>query len=767
MEPGTAVSTMAMFAIEGKQMQSCRPLAGVLLLVLALSGRSIAAAADGGAEARPALEILGAHATEGVKLALTGPDLKRELRLQSTTATRVDAVRVIVTPLRDSTGQLWDVSWDLAGRGKDTPVSVPSLGSVPLSLEARLPAAGSYIGEIFLLYGREPVRVRLTVTRGPAPLPVEVSGMEPVEATADPLGTSEAPLRFTVRETSGQELSLEPPSVVGLSQVARSAIQFQAPFKLKDAKALVLRGGTEKQVQLFVEGLEGAGEYKGTLRLSAPGMQPVEREFRVYLKEHWAVALFWVCLGVLASLLLRWVVQHFRPRLEIQHAVLLLHQELEQEAQALPQPLGDLERRVLVSVLTEMNRLVHQAGAGTVKVADAETWQARLEGKRNLFPVWAAVCLRVRDVRSPSIRKLFEERLRVAESRLTGTEVSPKALEESRTDLQSIPTEVDQKVRDELKEAVALLLNEVEAQQKDPGAPLGMQLGRDVTPDLEEARKLLGEGTAESEARARDLYERARRSYLRLLADDLASELTDTEPYGFKKAGWDDLRKRVLEELNRAREPELDLDTAFTRYTRAHHLYLQGAATALLDTVLSLLTKGADGSKEMDEKEKKEKKERLEKLEVKRAALEVVLKRIREDDLAAAARQYKDIQREVQELESTTRGNVTEKLIGGGTAALRQLLTAVGRRITISPASSPVSLGSVSRWRLGIDVGVSFFFALVAALMGVLALWANDLTWGGWTARVTAFFWGLGIHQATFTTISGLAEMLTGKKESP
>jgi hypothetical protein len=121
------------------------------LLALVPSSWSIAATADGGTQVQPSLEILGTHATEGVKLAVTGPELKRELRIQSTTTAPVDSLRVIVTPLRDGAGQLWDVSWDLAGKGPETPVSVSALGSVLLTLTAELPSTGTYTAELFLV----------------------------------------------------------------------------------------------------------------------------------------------------------------------------------------------------------------------------------------------------------------------------------------------------------------------------------------------------------------------------------------------------------------------------------------------------------------------------------------------------------------------------------------------------------------------------------------------------------------------------------------
>jgi hypothetical protein len=148
-----------------------------------------AAAPDGGTGTRPALEILGAHATDGVKLPLSAAALNHTLQIQSTSDMAVESLRIIVTPLRDAEGQLWTVSWTVNGSAPETQVPVAGFGSVALQLTATLPMTGAYKGDIFLVYAGMQSRTRLTVTRGPTPLPVEVLGLglRPVESNRESL----------------------------------------------------------------------------------------------------------------------------------------------------------------------------------------------------------------------------------------------------------------------------------------------------------------------------------------------------------------------------------------------------------------------------------------------------------------------------------------------------------------------------------------------------------------------------------------------------
>ncbi|AGC43198.1 hypothetical protein MYSTI_01866 [Myxococcus stipitatus DSM 14675] len=741
-------------------MQSWQPLAIVILATLVLASLKVEAA-DGATVVQPTLEVLGSHSTEGVRLALAQAELKHVLRLQSTTAVPVGALRVIVTPLRDGAGQMWDVAWDLDGKGAETQVPVPAFGSVPLTLNVRLPAIGMYTGDLFLLHGATPQRVRIAVTRGPTPLPVEVLGLAPVADTAWPIGTSEARLRFTVQETSGEEVSLIPATVVALSRVAKDTLQFQAPFTLKDAAPFTLKGGESRTVQLVLAGLDGAGEYRGTLRLSGPGAQPVDREFRVFLKEHWSMALLWISVGVAASLLLRKWVQHFRPRLDAQHALLLIRQELERESEAV-QPLDEMERRVLEFVRGEVERMVAQVGSGALKPAAVQAEQTRLLRKRELFQIWMMGRRQVRELQPAKVREHFDKPLDDAKALLMRTGATLEDLSSSRAMLEKIPGDVEAAMKHELKDAIASLAKEVE----DSHAFLGEQFVREVVPDLAAARKAFERDIANGSGEARALFERARRTYLELLAQQLAAQLSATPPLGFTPPAWEELKKSVMGMLADAHDRASGLEVAFASYEQAHRNFLTRAVRALLDA-LPGLAKDVDKDTELGTQQKESLKARL---NAQQTGLEDVLKDARAGHLREAAAKYAEMSDTLMELTSRVKvrgnNNKMSPLAVGGTAALAQPLFWVSPGTTFAPVSTQsVRLEKVAWRRDWIDVVVSVFLAVVAGLLGVMALWVHDLTWGGWTACVTAFLWGMGLHQATFSALSGLAETIVGAKD--
>ncbi|WP_224362164.1 hypothetical protein [Hyalangium versicolor] len=730
---------------------------GLLLLVLILA----AATAEPAPEARPRLELLGAHPIEGLKLPLHEPALKRSLTIQSTTAAPVTALKVVVSPLRDSTGQLWEAQWDLGGKGQDTPVSVAAYGSVALEVRAELPATGTYVGDIFLLYGEgeSPASVPFIVTRGPKLLSVMVKELLPVEATAEPIGTSKATLRFAVEETSGQDVLLEPPVVVGLSRISRAAVKFQAPVQVTVPEPLTLKGGAARELQLELSGLAGAGEYQGKLLLKSEGAQAVEREVRLFLREPWWVAFLFITVGVGLSLFLRWVVQGLQPRLELQQSVLLLRQDLAQEAQAW-EPFEPLEHQVLTAVLSEADRLNTRIATGATKQPQALANLAVLKSKRELLPVWVEIRRYVRGVRPVQLQAPHLDRLSVAERRLLDAQAKAEELDQSREELGKTPLEVVQSVREELKKSLDALETEV---KKHRDTPLGRKLDTEVVPHLETARRHLA---VNEFPQAFEAYEQARRAYLKLLVEQLNSQLPVDAPLGFSKEAWEELRRRVLAELEAARTPNANLEAAFEAYTRAQRLFLSEAARALIDGIPSLQQR-VEASTEISKEAKAASKERLEAL---KPRLQEVALHAQDGRVVEAAAAYEEIRRTLQkELDDVKVRSIFKPLQvnGPGLAALVPALSEGSSSARLGVLARPLDLQSVTRWRWSLALAVSGFLSLVVGLLGVLALWAGDQTWGGFSAYATAFLWGLGLHQATFTTFAGLAEALVGKKASP
>ncbi|ADO68995.1 hypothetical protein [Stigmatella aurantiaca] len=730
----------------------------LLLLTLTL-GPLATAAPPGDPGLAPALELQGAAPFEGVKLAVTGAEFQRELHIQSTFSMPV-SVKIVVTPLRDEAGRLWDITWEVEGKPPEPPVVVTPFGNIALTLKGRLPADGTYTGDILLLSTGEPSRTRLVITRGPAPLPVKVLELKPVQGTAEAFGSSSVQVRLSVQETSGEALVVTP-TVLELSRVTRGQLEFQAPFVPLAAPPLKLAGGASLPTTLTVEGLDGAGEYKGTLRLASSTLQPVDQVFHVFLKEGWWVAFGWICAGIAVSLLFRWLVQSVRPRLETQRAALLLRQELGLEAQAL-EPQDTPGHRVLAGMLGEADLLVMRSGAGALKAQEAQAGLDALQGKRSLFPLWLAIRRQVQALRPASLRAPFQESLTQVENLLTGTAPAPAVIDAALKTLEKMPEEMTQAARGALRQALEALDTEVKVRRDLPASRLGRRLGAEVAPELEKAQALLAENQA---AEAFTAYDRARESYVELLAEELASQVRGNPPLGFSTNDWEELRGRVLAGLEAARGQKVNLDAAFEAYPRAHRLFLTGITRAL-SNALDELKKDVDRSTELSPSQRTERKERIGKLE---PLLQAVLEKIRLGQLSEAVTQYDAALTELRQatLGVKIRGQVTERLALAEASPAALELPLAGRPTPLGAAKdrTRAPLGSVTSWRRMSDVGISAFLALLAGILGVLALWQTDATWGGWTAHATALLWGLGLHQAAFSTVAGLADSLLGKKE--
>ncbi|SEU25204.1 hypothetical protein [Stigmatella erecta] len=734
----------------------CRLSKAVFLLTLTL-GTLATAAPDG--ESAPSLEILGASPTEGVKLAVTGGDFHRELHLQSTFATPVAALRTVVTPLRDGTGQLWDIAWEVEGTPPDAPVALAPFGSVTLRLKGRLPADGTYTGDILLMAGSTQSRTRLTITRGASPLPVKVLELPPVQGTAEAFGHTGVQVRISLQETSG-EAHVVTPTVVALSRVTHDGREFQAPFAPHEAPALKLAGGASLPATLTVEGLEGAGEYQGTLRLSSPTRQPVDQTFHVFLREGWWVAFAWICAGIAVSLLFHWLAQSVRPPLETQRAALLLRQELSLEARAL-EPENALGHRLLTGMLGEADVLVMRAGAGALKAREARATLDALRGKRALFPRWRAIRHQVQALRPAPLRGPFQAQLSPVEAVLTEATPPRAALETAMKTLEQMPGEMLHATRGALRESLELLEGEVKARRDVPGSRLGRRLGAELTPELEKAQAQLSEGQL---AEAFTTYDRARESYVDLLAEELASQARGGPPLGFSAGDWDELRTRVLAGLEAARGQKATLDLAFEAYARAHRLFLTGATRAL-SSALEDLKRDVDRTAELSPAHRTERKERLGKLE---PLLQATLEKLRRGQPAEAVASYEAALAELRQalVGVKVRGHITERLVLAEASPAALELPLAGKPTPLPTAPEPplVPPGAVTRGRRLSDAGISTFLALFAGIVGVLALWGTDLTWGGWNAHATAFLWGLALHQAAFSTVAGLADSLLGNK---
>jgi hypothetical protein len=334
--------------------------------------------------------------------------------------------------------------------------------------------------------------------------------------------------------------------------MGKNKVQFQASGKLKNASPIELAGGVMHPQELVLEDLPGAGEYQATLLLSALGKQTVQREVQLFLREPWWVALFWIVLGIVASLLLRWATQHLRPRLESQQTVLLLRQELEQEAHAQHPPLDSREQQFLARLVGEMNRLIARIQFDALKAAQIQASLELMERKRALCLHWLSARRQVL-VMPEELRGPFKKQLDSAEAALTQPGTTVEALSTLDKELQGIPGKIADAIRKKLEGALTSLEEQIKAHQVDPSSELGQRLAAQVSPDIAKAREHLADTNltgVEQLDHAFAAYDMALRAYVGVIADELEAKLLDdTPPMGLAQAGWETLREQVRSAL--------------------------------------------------------------------------------------------------------------------------------------------------------------------------------------------------------------------------
>ena len=264
----------------------------------------------------PPVSILGA-ADGQVKLLAETAQVSTDITVESTATTETKGT-FRVSPLRDAAGHLFPVTLTAAPprRYRRRPLrlpaeclpsrrsaaeqpcrlsrrscrwSVPALGAWSAHISAVLPAEGDYTGELIVGIGDTPVRVKLTITRASRNLDVEVLGVGPARARAGAWTASTATLILVLSEKTGRALTLDPPVVTTFERKGSDGARFQAPRRVTvDGRApgpVALTPNGMSALALTFNSLDGAGEYTGTIRFSAPGSKPVDQDFTLDLRE--------------------------------------------------------------------------------------------------------------------------------------------------------------------------------------------------------------------------------------------------------------------------------------------------------------------------------------------------------------------------------------------------------------------------------------------------------------------------------------------------
>ncbi|RKH68263.1 hypothetical protein D7V93_01475 [Corallococcus llansteffanensis] len=722
--------------------------------------------------------------------------LVHPLSLDETANAPVSRARLLVTGLRDESGaQVSPLSVVGADGQALQEHSVEPGGSVPLKLEADIPAPGTYEATLTLLQeGAAPSSARLVFSRPRPALNVGVD-VAPVRGNT-PLfgGPGEATLQFTLHEKEGRPVILSPPVLARLvlqeDGSEDAALQVLADASVLDAKGqpievpFVLDRRMTLPLRLRLSGLPGPGRYEGTLRVSAADAPAVDLPFVLYLREHALVAFLIIALGVVLSFLVRKYVAHERPRMVLQHRVLGLARALE-ELKASPAP-SSRDQELLACVMQEVDAVLADV-SGRAVLGGIGGRLDLLERKVACTRNWLRLRRAIDEMRPADLRAEPQARLGTVERSLREPRTTSEDLSIAETTLAGLPSELDARMRQHLSERLALFRAELHALASAPSSELALQLELQVGPRLDKVGELLDQDLRS----AFEELDAARLAQASVLAERLAESLRTPAPSWIGHDAWVSLRDKVTLLLKPLREvPPPSVEAAVAAYESGLTRYLMTLGRALTDQARTRLQRVGEEPPEqrkgwqqvLDTAERvqrcaSERKlpESMQALDEARSAFEEVSS-LREAPRSSPASAALDAARGAHAAEGAHAGPMVsfsspETQDDGIAQPAEEVLPSLFEEVRLfvprlegtPPAEGRAQL---ERQLATLDLLVLVLVLGMAALSGMKVLWMEAPAWGGLNDRLLAFMWGFGVHQVSH---SGLANLLgrSMKQEPP
>lgn len=551
------------------------------------------------ARAQARLRVAGATANNEVKLRTTSDDFRTVLRVDllappaGPEAALEGGVTVLVDPLQASDGT--QVTLAAVVREKapsETSVGAPISSRSPLYLElsGKLPQAGVYTGQVVLVHGGGRELTTLIVTRVQAVPAVQFIATSP--AVAEPtwgLGPVDAVVRLPFKETAGVTGEVSVPQLIQLQHkkpdLGATVVQSRfagATFSLeggaqggKDRVLAAAEGAIQVAANdsgtllLHLRGLDGPGEYTGTVRMAVPQGTAVEQPFTVWVRTPWLWGALLIAAGAVSSYGVRLYTQSIRPRAQqLQRARVLW-----QRASVLLEGQGDAARKVGLEVRGRIDAVIPRIRGSVRGSRGADAELMRGESELRLFEAWC-VCAKDLNALPSEMRPAQASRaLDDAEASLRVGNVPLDRLEEQLKDLRG------QNVQELARAGLKAKLQELETQaralaQKLGDDSLGFRLTYELLPLLQEMHSRLGRGDLGA---ARQQFEMARRSYFDVLCAELSSAVASPRnPRGFSPEEWRELTTDVKERLRQARaRADVNVDEGFRLYQGAYAHYVR------------------------------------------------------------------------------------------------------------------------------------------------------------------------------------------------
>jgi hypothetical protein len=642
--------------------------------------------------------------------------------------------------------------------------TVPGNGEIPLTLSMNLPLPGTYKGALELIHGRNRDKYTFNVKRVEAKAPVTI---RPIEAArADTSFSGVANLRVILEGTRSVPFALDLPNIASLYRKESDKVNAQALFTsitfkelnpdrdLIAGSSVTLEGRTPKPMRVVITGLE-PGEYSGLFTVGTKDLAPQESTFSIYVRRAWWIAGLWIGLGVALSWRLRSWTLKGRPRLAAQRQ--LSHEsadiegtfrEVKDATPAEKRVLQDFSRRV-AELFGEWDR-----GAPTVTAAATDTVVNEISAKLSAFRQWVNLRRRFDTVQTP-LPDLADMRQRLAA--FGDRFLAPAADATLGADIAQLGTQLTTALSALLVARIQALRADIQGiQATDFGKPYASQLKDGVLPQLDRAEKLATVPDRFNEAVAN--LEDSRLTYTRILAGALNMQIPMTTPDAVRipQVEWDSVVTSVRQATEKARMAT-SADAAADAYAQAFSVYMNRLLAAM-----DLRLRAAPEKIKKTTLSDDEKRAQNQKIGEARILADQCAAQVANHEFTAAARTFEQLRASVLEIAMKVESGGQDMGPNAAVMASRAIPGAgAGMVLETGPIASTVA--SIPEPPAGIILSVAEidkrirrnenWFALVVGvisiLVGVKLLWLPSPTWGDWADYVTAFLWGLGLHQVS------------------
>jgi hypothetical protein len=639
--------------------------------------------------------------------------------------------------------------------GKPLPalLQLAPMGQESLALTGEADVEGTYSGEITIETGSVRTAYSLTLTRARPGFELKV---DPISRLRGTVGNAVA-LRLQLLNPTGAKTFMDRPSLrldrvdtSGSAPVEIGTADYSIDYKLPNDPVrfpLSLKGDRALDLIALISGIDGPGNYKGTLRFTAPDRVPLDVPFEldVRLWGGWAViAIFG---GVVLAGFLRYVQQRAIPSLKLQQDADSLGAKLASLLQAEGADLTQRERQVITTLIGQVNAAKDDLAANQAP-GGIQTTLDRIRQKLPLLPLWIAKRRQVDGLRPVAIGTTARDDL----ATVSDTLAAPDADDARINNASALLNGIDGKIREAQRNFVTTRVNDTTAaiDAFPPNDSVEFQAVRD------ELAAAQNDATNQRMTEAIEALNRARSLFATTAARLLNGKLATAAPaLGFTPAQWASFVAEMRQLIDLiANEP--DPERQVQRWYEANRHYLVEVirhAKTRIDALVSANIQGAH-----------------DRLADAATHLANALNALATGNVGTAQTEYETAvglatQPAVRQA-LTDAGNITLGAVAGADAPA-PASGAVEQAAVIDSTIGyvlPLPLGQnvdpdAVRWTLlkinGLFTAIILLFAV---LSGLQLLYFNNPTFGV-LDLVTAFLWGAGLHAVGGQAFQGLTSL--------